>query len=269
MVSTKTTKKKVSSSKPSSSTSSCKYKKVGETKDAPNRCVYVKTGGTDKNPKYYTATIVDGKRKYKVYNREVKRVATTGNGGVNQGGGSWLGKLGCSGSSCTRNVQQPRLKYTVTPIQPPREANIRIKLYLSSSTKCYLYLKSTNSNEYIVMGKDDLNEAYVDGGSNGYGIFFYAKLGDTIEINEQNDSFNNKYLDFKFTVTNSTTKRSYTKRFHTDSKLEYIKKNTEQVPPQNNIANIVPPTLNISNGGKWKVNIQQQQNGNAPRPVFR
>jgi len=83
MVSTKTTKKKGSSSKPSSSasSSSCKYKKVGETKDSARKCVYVKTGtatGSDKNSKYYTASIVDGKRKYKVYNGEVKRVQKGG-----------------------------------------------------------------------------------------------------------------------------------------------------------------------------------------------
>jgi hypothetical protein len=97
MVSTKTTKKKVSSSKPSSSTSSCKYKKVGETKDSAHKCVYVKTGtgtgsGSDKTSKYYTASIVDKKKKYKVYHGELKRVQK-GKGWGKQLGGELEGTI--------------------------------------------------------------------------------------------------------------------------------------------------------------------------------
>ncbi len=106
MVSTKTTKKKVSSSKPSSS-ASCKYKKVGETKDSAHKCVYVKTGsgtgsGSDKNSKYYTASIVDGKRKYRVYNGEVKRV---------QKGGVYSRRVPvCMGSNCINVVHPTKIK---------------------------------------------------------------------------------------------------------------------------------------------------------------
>lgn len=273
MVSTKTTKKKVSSSKPSSS-ASCKYKKVGETKDSAHKCVYVKTGsgtGSDKTSKYYTATIVDGRRKYKVYNGEVKRVPKTGNGRVTQRGGLLSGFLGCSGDSCS--VQQSQKIYKVTSIQPPREANIRVKLSLGDKV-CYLYLKSNNSNQYIVMGKDNLNNASVDRDSNGYRIFSNAQVRDTIEINPRVDSFNKEYLEFKFTVNNLTTNRSYDKIFRTYSELEYIKKNTnnmifqtEYVPPFEPQNRNMAPTLPRSNGGKWNPNIQQPQNGNAPRPL--
>jgi hypothetical protein len=53
----------------------------------------VKTGsgtgsGSDKTSKYYTASIIDGKRKYKVYNGEVKRVPKKGRGGGKQLGGA-------------------------------------------------------------------------------------------------------------------------------------------------------------------------------------
>lgn len=103
MVSTKTTKKKVSSSKPSSSTSSCKYKKVGETKDSAHKCVYVKTGtgtgsGSDKTFKYYTASIVDKKKKYKVYHGELKRV---------QKGKGWGKQLANIAATLHRSMTKP------------------------------------------------------------------------------------------------------------------------------------------------------------------
>lgn len=68
--------KKGSSSKTSSFSS--KYKKVGETKDAPHRCVYKKVDGTGKMSKNYVAKIIDGKRKYKVYNGDVIKVQKGG-----------------------------------------------------------------------------------------------------------------------------------------------------------------------------------------------
>lgn len=87
---TQKTMKKGSSSTTSSSYSST-HKKVGNTKDAPHRCVYIKTGSIDKTPKYYVATIVDGKRKFKVYKGNVKMLQK--NGRVKQRGGEMNGFL--------------------------------------------------------------------------------------------------------------------------------------------------------------------------------
>jgi len=154
MVSTKSTKKKVSSSKPSSSASSCKYKKVGETKDSAHKCVYVKTGtatGSDKNSKYYTASIVDGKRKYKVYNGEVKRVQK-GGWGLGLGG-----LMGCSGANCTNggvdtllhkkgNVEKANLQRRAAP---PTTSNTQ------QSSKIGMFTYISNYIENKVNNNDD------------------------------------------------------------------------------------------------------------------
>ncbi len=228
MVSTKTTKKKVSSSKPSVSSSSCKYKKVGETKDSAHKCVYVKTGsgtgsGSDKTSKYYTASIVDGKRKYKVYNGEVKRVQK-GRGGVNQRGWGLGDLMGCRGGSCTTtNVVNPKLR--------------------SNGGKWNTFVNNLNTNEqqqgfkqvvtnfgYITAGiksvTDNQENEYYDlfsyiGSIWGQFLTFCTVYDNTKQRYHTNEDFNNIYYDFMLFLNDVKYKRIPMPNFFQKNNLPY------------------------------------------------